>query len=248
LVRHAKTIEEHMAASASMLDHMRSQWLDRQVYWRMRSLSRTGSCLCLITDGMDRSKFCLPVWGRSPKGVADRIRRPCLEVSATIVHGVGVFCWVADEDMSIDAAFHVFQTRGKQWPAHLICQADNTCRESKNNHFQRLLVALASVGAFTACSETFLQVGHTHEDVDGIFGLLANALRNTADEIQTPNQICQLLHNTLEPVFAPRNDIVQIQYVSSVRPWKDLLPRRSNYLDVFQQWVPLGSVPFLNRF
>jgi hypothetical protein len=124
LVRHANTIEEHMAASASMLDHMRSQWLDRQVYWRMRSLSRTGSCLCLITDGMDRSKFCLPVWGRSPKGVADRIRRPCLEVSATIVHGVGVFCWVADEVMSIGAdwvcemvmrsigaAFHVFQTR-----------------------------------------------------------------------------------------------------------------------------------------
>lgn len=247
LVRHSKTLQEHMTASAMLLEHMRSQWADRQVYWRMRDMSRAGSCLCLITDGMDRSKFGLPIWGRSPKGVAEHIKRPCLEVAATIVHGVGLFLWVADEDQTIgsewvmevtmralEASFKRFQLQNKEWPAHLICQADNTCRESKNSHFMRLLMSLVSVGAFSAATAQFLQVGHTHEDVDAVFGLVANALKNNIEELQTPEQICHLLQRTLEPVFARRGEIVQIQYVTSVRPWKDILPSTVGFTGCFR--------------
>ena len=40
LVRHCLSMQEHMAASAMFLDHMRSQWMDREVYWRCRSRAR----------------------------------------------------------------------------------------------------------------------------------------------------------------------------------------------------------------
>ena len=241
LVRYSRSMNEHMAASALFLDHMRSQWLDREVYWRCRARARTErDVLTIITDGMDRSKFALPRWseGRCPKGAAERARRPVLEVTGSIVHGTGLYIFVADEDMvvgsnwvcevtmrALDLAFRRFQQKNMPWPSHLICQSDNTCREAKNGIFARFLISLLSASVFAACTGQHLQVGHTHEDVDAVFGLLARALHEARESLQTPQQVCQLLQSTLEPVFARNGEEVRVIYVSACRPWGDFLPQ-----------------------
>jgi hypothetical protein len=169
-----------------------------------------------------------------------------LEVTASIVHGSGLYIFVADEDMvvgsdwicevtmrSLDLAFRRFQERNQAWPDHLICQADNTCREAKNGIFSKLLMSLVSAKLFTACTMQFLQVGHTHEDVDAVFGLLSRALREAPEALQTPQQVCQLLQATLEPVFARRGEEVKVMYVTACRPWGQMLPREVKLAGAF---------------
>ena len=66
----------------------------------------TGDIICCITDSMDKSKFSLPRYqrGQAPKDVAT-VDRPSLEVTTTLVHGVGVFTYLGDEN----------QTAGTNW-------------------------------------------------------------------------------------------------------------------------------------
>ena len=52
-----------MAAQLEYLEHVNDQYLDRTVYWSLRQAScQHQGVLCLIHDGMDRSKFKLPRW------------------------------------------------------------------------------------------------------------------------------------------------------------------------------------------
>ena len=62
--------------------------------------------LVCITDGMDRSKFCLPRFqeGRIPKDCED-LRRPRCNLTATIVHGRAIYVAVSDEDQHHGAAW-----------------------------------------------------------------------------------------------------------------------------------------------
>lgn len=49
-------------------------------------------------------------------------------------------------------------------------------------------------------------MGHTHEDVDGLFSLCAAALRSAPPtSIQTPRDIVRRIHEKLSPMFERRN-------------------------------------------
>eukprot|EP00435_Cladocopium_sp_Y103_P029528 s1440_g7.t1 len=101
-IQHAKGIAEQTDASDKLLRHLAGQFSDRAVYHECRSRAKTvGDIICLITDSMDRSKYSLPRYhrGRAPKDVAT-VDRPSLEVTTTLVHGVGVFTYLADENQS----------------------------------------------------------------------------------------------------------------------------------------------------
>jgi hypothetical protein len=142
--------------------------------------------MVLIVDGMDRSKFALPRWheGRAPKHASvEHTRRPVLELSAVIVHGVGVYLFLADEDVSIganwtcevvlaamDKAMLWYQTKGKRVPVDVAITADNTNREAKNSIFSRLCAFLTAGRYFRTAGHQHLRVGHTHEDVGNSVG------------------------------------------------------------------------------
>ena len=147
-IQHSSGIQEHTDSCDKLLRHLAGQFSDRQCYWACRSRAKAeGDIICLITDSMDRSKFSLPRYhrGRAPKDV-ETTRRPSCEVTSTLVHGVGVYTWISDENQSSGSNWvletlsralehtHAFYQRvGKPIPSVIKVFADNT---PKACHFQ----------------------------------------------------------------------------------------------------------------
>jgi hypothetical protein len=166
----------------ALLRHYQAQWEDRKVYWGLRARAKQDrDVLCVITDGMDKSKFSLPRWsmGRAPKDpVVEHVARPQLDVSAVIIHGWGTYVFLGDELLSSTASYKLdlvlraldfAHARGQKnnipWPADLSLHADNTVAEIKNSIAGRTMAALACAGYFRCIGHQHLRVGHSHEDV-----------------------------------------------------------------------------------
>ena len=82
-------------------------------------------------------------------------------------------------------------------------QADNTVKEIRNNYSFRMLASFLQQGTFQVATEAHLRVGHTHEDVDGVFSVCASALK-TAPDLQTPRDIQRRLEDKLTPTFTKK--------------------------------------------
>lgn len=214
------------------------------MYWSLRERSRNGQngvrdVLTVIIDGMDKSKFALPRYslGRTPKdSTADKVARPNLEVTAVLCHGVGCYLFVGDERKSSGASFkgdcilrsldrswtHC-QKRGRQWPSDLSVHGDNTVAEIKNSIIGKLLCCLVAEGHFRCAGHQHLRVGHTHEDVDALFGLMSQIIKD-AGEVQTPQDVVNLLHARLADSFATRGEDFHIFLMEDVRDVEQALP------------------------
>ena len=143
-IRHAKGIAEQTDASDKLLRHLAGQYADRAVYHELRNRAKTtGDIICCITDSMDKSKFSLPRYqrGQAPKDVAT-VDRPSLEVTTTLVHGVGVFTYLGDENQtagtnwvletltrSLQHTWIFFKKQSKPQPGVLKIFSDNTPKE-----------------------------------------------------------------------------------------------------------------------
>lgn len=144
-IRSNQSLAAHAKCCDLLLQHLASQWMDRSVYWSRRARAKVeGDLLSLIMDGMDKSKWVLPRWGRTPKG-ADKLLRPVLHVSASLIHGIGACVFVTDDILpggsnlvceqlmlSIDVAWKCYRKRGRRFPLQLALQADNTVKEVRN--------------------------------------------------------------------------------------------------------------------
>lgn len=144
-IRNARGVQEHADAADKLYRHLAGQFADRSVYWEFRSRSKNdGDLLCLIADGMDKSKFSLPRWaeGRTPKGL-ENIARPACELYSVLIHGHCICTYVTDSDQtvgstwaietiarSLDLAFRLNQKASRPWPQHLKVFADNIPKES----------------------------------------------------------------------------------------------------------------------
>ena len=183
--------------------HLLSQWLDRQFYWRMRSLSRnfysgvialgnklrmdaSVSYLCCIMDGMDQSKLRVPKLGyaRMTKTM-EQLFRPTLHLAATWLHGWKVFVSIADEDCKKDSecqmeqlarALSTLAASTSKLPLNLHIQTDNCYREGKNRFLLNFGVLLVCCGIFRSIAFGYLRTAHSHEDIDQVFGQLARYL------------------------------------------------------------------------
>lgn len=96
-MRHAKGFLQHAKYTDQLLGHLAMTWRCREKYWEARSSSQgKADQICLITDGYDKSKPCLPRWahGRAPKGGAfDKHPRTGMQLSAVMAHGWGCALW-----------------------------------------------------------------------------------------------------------------------------------------------------------
>jgi len=90
---------------------------------------------------------------------------------------------------ALDLAQEVAHARGVQLPAHVVIQADNTCREGRNQWQIMFASWLIRSGLFSSVTLAFYRVGHTHNEVDQRFIVVANAL-NRAKVLQTPQDRC----------------------------------------------------------
>ena len=186
------------ALSKSLHDHWQDQQADRRIYQAMRDCSRVGgSVLSCIVDGMDQAKF------KCPRSLTafnhlKQTWRPQLHVTGCIIHGIADIYWVGDADLSkdanatvqylneaIDVAIQTYAARKQKYPRHFVIQLDNTCRENKNSLIFRWAASLVAKGIFESVSLHFLRKGHTHEDIDQRFKIIA-ALISRQKLLETP--------------------------------------------------------------
>ena len=77
---------------------------------------------------------------------------------------------------TLDVAKKILDDRGVPFPHHVALQADNTCREQRNQHVFMLAAYLTSKQLFATTSLTFYIPGHSHNEVDQRFVPVAAAL------------------------------------------------------------------------
>lgn len=203
-VAKASSKEAKMTAAQSYTKHLLSQWLDRQHYWNLRSLSRncfseqmqlcrkvlqsdlSSSVLTAIMDGMDQAKLRVPRHGyqRVTKTV-EKVFRPALHLAATWLHGAKLHLSVTDEDVKKNSetqqemlcrALCSLLGQCTSLPLGFHLQQDNCFREGKNQFVANFMIMLVCLGIFRWTSMGFLRTAHSHEDVDQAFGQIARLL------------------------------------------------------------------------
>lgn len=143
-IRKSTSLQEHARAADLYLRHLAGTFADRKAYWELRHRAmHEGDVVVAIQDSMDKSKFKLPRYsqGVAPKALEQKSRPEC-ELTCCMVHGKGIFLYVADPDLSFgsDWSMEVFsrslhsawertQQLGKTWPRHCRLFSDNTPKE-----------------------------------------------------------------------------------------------------------------------
>ena len=76
----------------------------------------------------------------------------------------------------LDLAEKMLAERGLSMPSHLIVNADNTARETKNGIVAKYASFLVSQGRLQMVDVLFFRVGHTHNLQDQRFSILRSIL------------------------------------------------------------------------
>lgn len=215
--------------------HIAAQYRDRCTYWEARSLSRinlmqSGSrFICVILDGMDKSKFRLPRSLCMGAKEFQTFARPALDVHALLCHGhaTGVFLSdpmvPKDSSWCMDLLFGMTHKIGEFHDLRFISlaiQCDNTSKEVKNNTTLRGLAYVIANRRLFSAEVRSLRSGHSHEDVDGFFAQL-NAVLEARNELHTPQEFRDAIDGYLQlPTTRPDDSSIKCtQVLNSVRDW-----------------------------
>ncbi len=140
--------------------------------------------LSIIIDGMDQAKTCAPRLHRNPKNL-DGHEVLNVHLTGVIIHGHmhQLYTWVdnfpKDSNVTatvlLEALKDLKKLKGPSYkhPRNLFLQLDNCSGENKNRFFLTFLAMLVQLGVFDRIKLSFLQVGHTHEDIDQLFSRLS---------------------------------------------------------------------------
>jgi len=105
-----------------------------------------------------------------------------------------------------------------------VVQADNTCRENKNNNLLRWLASLVCVRRVRSARLCFLMSGHTHEDIDQLWGVLAQHLVH-CDELETPEDFQAEMQDFLEKHPRRYEAGRRVRRVDKIHDWKSFLEK-----------------------
>ena len=114
------------------------------------------------------------------------------------------------------------------WPEHLHVQLDNTSKDNKNHTVFGFLAWLVEEGHFAKAIVSFLPVGHTHEDIDALFGVVVRYLRKfpiTFTHTDLMKQIDESLSECNRTSWAPA---VPAELVKGTHNWNTWLNKASS--------------------
>lgn len=235
----SKPCEKFMWARA-WRQHLQDQYHDRMIYWALRFESRRpqADVLVIIIDSMDKAKTVWPKYPYNKKPhelEATQVPRPRSQVTAAIAHG-----WCTDIFLADDSVFHgasafievlvrvlthveaIAEQHGRELPRHIVLQADNTVAQCKNAEVLTFLAHIVGKGKFSTATLNFLMVGHTHEDVDQLFGLIcASVLRRFCWE--TLDDLIGFLEAHIGPHIAQKQEECWITQLCAVRDFNTWL-------------------------
>ena len=168
--------------------HLEAQFQDRVRYWESRGESRSHSSrVTVIVDGMDQGKCAVPRHKALHTKLLSGFSRPRLHLTGAIAHGHFVSLYLTEADVpkdsntSMEIISHCIEQlscRVNLEHTDLQIQCDNTTREIKNSHILRYCAGLVSSGVVRSMRVSTLRSGHSHEDIDQLFGQVAAHLRS----------------------------------------------------------------------
>ena len=218
--------------------HLHDQYLDRMVYYGLRSQSRSrdGRSICIIQDGLDQSKVALPrsAWMKGKD--FSTFNRPKLHISLTLVHGYFLLWTISnpdtpkDSNASVETFCHALHLLERDHGvvlarAHIHIQCDNTAREIKNNHCLRWASLQVSCGNVGGMSIRCLRCGHSHEDVDQCFGRLARHLSKLR-KAECPEDFQRSISQFANAMHRPHESSRYTVIMNETRDWNLDYPSR----------------------
>ena len=166
--------------------HYQLQRDQRKTYYQNRTdaMMNKSKTMSLIADGMDQGKTQLPLMQRRQKN--DKVTLMKQKLMGVMVHGHGTFVYVSHPPLINGANFTIeciWRTLLKMqdiydanpsisWPPEIRFQMDNAS-DNKAGVFFSFFSELVERGIFERIRYNFLLVGHTHEDIDQYFSVIA---------------------------------------------------------------------------
>lgn len=191
------------------------------------SLNFHSEVMCIQIDSMDNQKSYLPRFLENGKHVSGLFRIPC-KITGVIVHSgflpdrrtVRFYCnhtqFENGSSMIVSVLFRVlsdFLKEHKTLPNRLVLNVDNTVKENKNRYIFAFMAALVKKGVFAEVDIDFLVVGHTGNEVDQCFSILANEFRK--NQINTLEELMKLIEDS--PIH-PKPTCESLPYIWE---WRD---------------------------
>ena len=223
------------AAQQKLLEsHLRAQYLDRVQYWESRAESRLQTNeLVLIQDGMDQGKFACPrhprLRAKAFEGLAGA--RPRLHIVGALLHGHCLAFGITeptvpkDSNTQIELIAHLLTRLQKKHAVNLsqmrvTIQCDNCCRELKNNPVLRWLASNVSSGTIRAARVRNLRSGHSREDIDQIFGSLAQYLVTHGSKAETSAAFEEHIKKFLDTLPRKHEKDRYVVRIDRARDWR----------------------------
>lgn len=197
-----------------LYEHLEAQFADRMSYWMARGRSRCrGPEVVIIVDGMDQGKFACPRSSLLKAKQFDSMSRPRLHVAGAIIHGWSLNFFVSEANLPKDSNTSleilsrcVTSLRDSGQPlstTRVVIQADNTCREIKNGITMRWMAALISDNIIKEGVFSFLRSGHSHEDIDQVFGQCSDWVKRRVPTAQTSDDFVSGINAFLQKMERP---------------------------------------------
>ena len=215
--------------------HLQRQYADRVAYWSARSVSRLYALpcgkksLCMVTDGMDHSKYRFPRTQLASSKEFSGWIRPTLDFSAVIAHGHHVLAVATLPHVRKDASFvidllahslHLISEKEDLRSTEILIQSDNTSREVKNNVGARFGGMMVGTHRVRRLELRFLASGHSHEDIDQHFSAIGTWLES-CPELATPADFIGALQEFhAQPGVRPYEPVKVCKLIGCSRAWK----------------------------
>ena len=166
--------------------------------------------LAVFTDGMANTHWCIPRL-RKHRGAKSlsALPRPKCKVQGVWVFYYGVHLFVADSTMPHDADMtcevvaralqkckEVAALRGQPLPEEVAFWTDGTTRENRNNTFLQFIAFLRSSGMFKFASLFMHDMGHTHNILDQLYGIIKRAFQYV-DQLEDLDAIIEALRSIM---------------------------------------------------
>jgi hypothetical protein len=185
--------------------HLERQYNERVSYYaaREQSYNQPDDYLCIIIDGMTATSTSVPMMRREAKGFDTPTYQT--QLYGAHVHGPEGFfgytlCGIKGARVTVEVLHRTLlklaRTR-KVWPKFFRLQLDNTTGDCKNHTVAAYMAWLEATGVFEVTTVAFLAVGHTHEDIDGYFGMLRRYLMRLEAGVMT----IPALHQAIQDCF-----------------------------------------------
>ena len=186
--------------------------------------------LVIIIDSMDKTKFAWPRFSfpRRPHDLGD-IVRPRITFTIAMAHGYCIDMYAAPEELNhgsdaflevlcrtIDHVRRICQQRQIPFPRHLVIQSDNTVAQAKNQDVSFFFAFLVSRRLFLSVNLMFLVVGHTHEDIDQLFGVVVSLILQLGS-FETIPELMRYLLEKLRAKFAAKQEIITETCLTAIR-------------------------------